>query len=134
MSEVDIKVSEDLIRGIIETKVQTAITEALSEESSVVENVVTAALTQKVSSTGSVSRYATDNKFSYLDVLCKKLIREAAEAAIARWVVSRKEVLEKEFLRQLQTKKTSSLMVRACVEGLTGAVKEKWRFSVSFTD
>jgi len=41
---VDIKVSEDLIRGIIETKVQAAITEALSTESGMVERVVAAAL------------------------------------------------------------------------------------------
>jgi len=130
--QVDVKISEDLVRGIIETKVQAAITEALSPQKGIVERVVGAALSMKVDDTGKRSSYASDNKLTYLEVLCRKVVQAAAESAIEKWAAERQAVLEAEFLRQLQTKKTSSQLVRACVDGLADAVHSRWRFSVCF--
>jgi hypothetical protein len=107
--QVDIKISEGLIKGIIESKVHTAIAEALSPDKGVVERIVCAALNHKVDINGRVSSYSSDNKFPYIETLCGTIIREAAEAAVKGWAEERHEVLEKEFLKQLQTKKTSSL-------------------------
>jgi len=132
--QVDIKISESLIKGIIESKVQTAITEALSKDKGVVERVVASALTMMVGEDCNVSKYSSDNKYTFLDALCRKLIREAALVAVQKWAEDRKEVLEREFLHQLQTKKVSNLMVRACVDGLIDATKNKWRFTVCFPD
>ena len=131
MDQVDIKVSPDLIQGIVERKVQTAITEALSNEKCLVERVVTAALEMKVRQDGKVSRYSSDNKFTYLEALCNQLIRDAAKTAIKEWAEGRKQELKAEFLRQLQTKKTSKILVRACVDGIVNAVGNKWMFSVN---
>jgi len=128
---VDIKVSPDLISGIVETKIQTAITEALSEEKNIVEQVVAAALKCKVDSKGQRSNYSGDNRYQYIEWLCKTIIQKAAKEAVKRWAISQQAVLEKEFLQQLQTKKTSKLLVRACVDGLTEAVKYDWGFSIA---
>lgn len=130
--QVDIKVSEDLIRGIIETKVQAAITEALSSERGVVERVVAAALDTKVNEKGERSRYDGDNKFTYLDSLCRRVIRAAAESAIQKWAAEQQAMLEAQFRRQLQTRKVSNRLVRACVDGLTDATEAQWRFKVEF--
>jgi len=131
---VDIKISDDLVMGIIEKKVQTAIIEALDSETGVVERVITAALGMKVDSEGKVNSYSSSNKYTLLDVTCKKLIQGAAEAAIKDWVDKRHDVIKAEFMKQLQTKKTSSLLVRACVDGLAAATTSRWRFSVAFDD
>jgi len=132
--QVDIKISDDLIRPIIEAKVQAAIVEALSGDSGLVGKTISNALTMKVDSNGKVSDYTCSNKYTYLDYLCKSIIIEAADKAVRRWVEMRKPELEEEFLRQIQTKKTSKMLVRACVDGLANATKNKWRFSVVFPD
>ena len=130
MSDVDIKVSKDVIKGIIEAKVQTAITEAMSSERGVVERLVAATLDQKVDTKGQRSTYRDENKQTYLEYLCRDVLQEGAKEAIKLWAEERKEVLMGEFLRQLQTKQTSNLLVKACVEGITEAVSSHWRFSV----
>ena len=130
--QIDIKVSEDLVKGILESKVQAAITEALSKDQGIVESVVHAALSCKVNADGKRSTYDSENKFTYLDALCKKTIQAAAESAIKKWAEERQKSLEAEFLKQLQTKKTSSMIVKACVSGLVEATKSKWNFSVNF--
>lgn len=130
--QVDIKISEDLVRSIIEAKVHTAITEALSDKKGVVERVVSAALSRKVNSKGQKPDSYDRDPLTYMEYLCRKLISRATETAIEKWVESRHAVLEAEFLRQLQTKKTSSAMVRACVDGFQEAAKQSWRFQVVF--
>jgi len=134
MDTVDIKISEDLIKGIIETKVQAAITQALSSEASVVEQVVAAALECKVDEKGKRSRYDSDNKFTYLDSLCRKMIRNAAESAVQEWAHSQQKLLTDTFLKQLQTKKTANALVKTCVDGLSDAASQSWRFSVDVKD
>ena len=132
--QVDIKISEDLVRGIIETKVHAAISEALSSKSSVVEQVVTAALTMKVDRTGKISNYSHENKFDFLDILCRNVIQDAALAAVKKWATERQDVLEAQFQKALQTKKTSNRLVRACVDGLVDATKFSWSFQVVLPD
>lgn len=132
--QIDIKVSEGLVRGILEAKVQAAIVGVLTKDSSIVEQVVSAALMTKVNGECTRSRYESDNRFTFLDALCRKTIRQAAEAAIQTWAKERQDVLEKEFLRQLQTRKTSSKLVRACIDGLAEATKNSWTFSVRFPE
>jgi len=83
---------------------------------------------------GQRSRYDSENKFTYLDRLCCNLIRGAAKSAIQKWAAEQQDVLEAEFLRQLQTKKVRSTVVRACVDGLASATKNHWRFTVDFPE
>ncbi len=128
---VDIKVSPDLVRSIIETKVQTAIVEALDSETGIVERVITAAMGLKVNNEGKVDNYGDRNKRTMLEWMCHQVVNKAAEAAVAKWVAERHDVLEAEFLKHLHTKKASSAMVRACVDGLAAATASKWRFSVN---
>ena len=102
----------------------------MSEEKNIVDQVVAAALKCKVDSNGNRSNYCGENRYEYIEWLCKTIIQKAAKEAVNKWAISRQAVLEKEFLQQLQTKKTSKLLVRACVDGLAEAVKYDWRFSV----
>lgn len=132
--QVDIEISEDLVRSIIEAKVHTAIVESLASEKGVVERVVSAALCRKVSEDGSKPDRYEKSPLTYMEYLCRRVISQAAEAAIARWAEERQDVLEAEFLKQLQAKKTASAMVRACVDGLQQAAKCGWRFQVVFPD
>ena len=95
--QVDIKISEGLVKGIIESKIQTAIVESLSGESTLIEKVVAAALQAKVDASGKRSNYSSDNKFTFLEVLCRKTLQDAAKLAIQQWANERQDVLRAEF-------------------------------------
>lgn len=131
--QVDIKVSEGLVRSIIEAKVQAAISEALMDHAGVVEQVVSAALQQKVDDNGQVSKYSSENRFTYLEWLCRSVIRTAATEATVRWAATRQKELEEEFFKQLQTKKTATMLAKSCLAGVIDAAGSQYRLNVSVT-
>ena len=124
-SQVGVTVSENLILPILEAKVQAAIIEALGDERSLIERVVTAALTKKIKP----DQYS-HKEVPWIEHVCQNVIQAAARDAIEQWAGSQKEAITQEFLRQLKTRKTSSSVVGAMIEGLNAAASHKWKFSV----
>lgn len=129
MGKIDIAAGDDLIMPIIQQKVQVAIVEALGNERGIIERVVAEAITRKVEK----SKYSSVH-VPWIDKVCSDVIREAASEAIKEWANSHKQSIADEFLRQLKTKKTSSSVVRAMIDGLVGAVDSKWKFSVELPE
>lgn len=129
MSQVGITVSDDLVAPIIEAKVQAAIIEALGDERSLVERVVAEALTRKIEP----ERYSS-KKVPWIEHVCQKVIREAAEQAIQEWAASHKEVIAAEFLKQLQSKKVASGVVKTMIDGMASVAGCKWKFSIDMPE
>lgn len=128
-SQVDIKVSQDLIAPIIEAKVQAAIIEALGDERDLIERVVTAALTKKVET----DRYSSKT-IPWIEKVCNEVVRAAAEQAIKTWAGSQQDRIAEEFVRQLSQQRTSKSVVRAMIDGLADASKSRWKFSVELPE
>jgi hypothetical protein len=128
--QVDIKISQDLIKPIIQTKIQAAIVDAMQGSDHMIAQVVKLICDQKVDSRGGISRYGSDNKYRYIDILCKNAISDAARAAITEWVERDKKLIQAEMLKQMQTKRYASKMAKSVADGLAEAVKSSWRFKV----
>lgn len=125
MGQFEVKVGDDLITPIIEAKVQAAIVESLGQERGLIERVVAEALTRKVEA----EKYSS-KRVPWIELVCHKVIREAAEQAIQTWAASHKEAIAEEFVRQLSTKKVSSQVVKAMIAGMAGVAGSKWHFQV----
>jgi len=128
--QVEIKVSPALIQPLIEAKVQAAIIQALGEEAHVVEQVVGAALTQKCTESGKRSEYSSDNKFTFLEAMCRSTIRQAAKDALCTFLATKQDLIRDELVRQLETKKMRSKLVGSIVDGLAKATENKYRFTL----
>ena len=82
MSYVQLTISKEVVTPIVEAKVKEAVLAAMGGADEIVKNVLNGILTQKVGSDGRVSSYSTDNKYSWLDIVLTKQIKESAEQAI----------------------------------------------------
>lgn len=108
MDTVSLQISKDIVNPIIETKVKEAILEALGGRDKVVQAVIQEVLTRKCSANGTVSQYSGDNKFTWLDVVVTKQIREAVETELKAIIAQSSNEIKAELIRQLQTKKGAS--------------------------
>lgn len=130
MDGVDIKIGDELIRPVIEAKIQAAIIEALSDEKGLIERVVTSALTEKVKTSDSYS----SERIPWIEKLCREIVQDSAKEAIRQWAESKKEAITAEFLRQLSTQRTSKAVVSSMIDGLVRASENHWRFKVDFPE
>lgn len=129
MSEIDIKVSKELVGPIIEAKIQAAIVGELSNAGDLVGKVVAQALSQKVKASDH-----SYNKITFIEKVCKDTIRAAAEQAVKEWASEHQAQITAEFLRQLKQPTTARKVVRAMVGGMAEVAGSKWKFSVKLPD
>ena len=85
-SMVSLKVDEQMVSKILEKQIQAAIVAQLGNQDKLIEKAVGVALSEKVSDNGTVSKYSSDNKYDFLEVLATKSVREAATEALKEWL------------------------------------------------
>lgn len=125
---VSLKISEDMINGIVSKQIQQAIVRELGNTEEYMEALISAALHQKVSSNGQVSKYSYDNKHDYLDILLKNKIQEAAKDALKEYIAENAELLKVALKNELEKTATKNELVKTFVDGATKAFACEWGF------
>ncbi len=125
---VSLKISEDMINGIVSKQIQQAIVRELGNTEEYMEALISAALHQKVSSNGQVSKYSYDNKHDYLDILLKNKIQEAAKDALKEYIAENAELLKVALKNELEKTATKNELVKTFVDGATKAFACGWGF------
>lgn len=126
---VDIKISQDLIKPIIESKIQMAVISALGSEQTLIADMVKSYMNQKVDSSGRESSYSSD-KTTRLEYLSKILLSEAIKDAIKEWSSENKAIIKEEILKYFKSKKGSSMMVDAINNGIIKSFDSMYSFNV----
>ena len=131
MGDVSIEVSKEVVNGIIEKKIEAAVVEAFTDKDEMVRNMVNLALTRKVSSDGTPSRSSYDNKFTLIDVLFSKALKEAAEEAIKKNIEANQDKLEAALMKEL--KRQNSKIARMMVANMQGSLG-KYNFQLNIRE
>lgn len=127
---IDFKVSEGLIKPIIESKINAAIVEAMDGHERLIAEMVAAFLNQMVDQDGKESGYSSNKP--RLTWLVHKMLEEAMRKALSDFLEKKKGLLEKEFEKFFASKSGSSKIVEAMQNGFCSALKDKWRTTIIF--
>lgn len=126
---VSLKISEGMINGIVSKQIQQAIVKELGSAEEYMEALISAALHQKVSISGEISRYNSENKYDYLDLLLKKKIQEAAKEALQEYIKENTDKLKDALKKELEKTSTKNELVKMFIEGASKAFEYSWRFN-----
>ena len=126
---VSLKISEDMINGIVSKQIQQAIVKELGNAEEYMEALISAALHQKVSKSGEISRYDSENKYDYLDIMLKKKIQETAKVALQEYIKENADKLKDALKKELEKTATKNELVKMFVEGASKAFEYSWRFN-----
>jgi len=126
MSDLSIQVSQELIRPIIEAKIQAAIVCELEKERNLIPQMVQAALNTKVDCKGNVSSYSSDNKYTYIERLCNEAIQKTAKESLKDYLEENIPNLKKEL--KIQLEKQSNNMAEVFIKGVIDCLESNWRF------
>ena len=99
---VNVKISDGLIRPIVETKIRAAIVAEMSKDpQKLIDAIVTEALDYKVGTDGKLSRHSYDNKHRWLSVVLSNIIREEAKRALAELIEENKDKIKDSIKKML---------------------------------
>jgi hexokinase len=125
-----VAIPNDVIQPIVQARIQAAIVESLGKQADLIGSVVAAALSQKVTASGEHdSRYSYENKYTLLEALTNKYIREAAHEALKAYLQGSKETIKARVKKELEKK--SSLLAAALVDGLANAVDTTYGINIT---
>lgn len=128
MSDVNIAISNDVIKGIIQNKIAAAVAQALgANEIQVLETIIDRALSVKVDHQGNASSgYRSD--IPLLEWLCKEAVTNAAKAAVADWLKLQEPKIKAAIHKQLA--RNSASIAEQFVASMQEQVKNQYGFRI----
>lgn len=131
-TEMRVKIGDDLIKGIVNAKISTAIASEMGNKDVIIQRIVDAVLSHRVNSDGSIDKYNSSSSVPYIEWLSHETIREAAQNALKSWIEQNKETIEKHLKEQL--KRRQSEFAKIFMDGLIENLKSSYYFicDVSF--
>lgn len=130
---VSLKVDENLVLPVIQKQIQAAIIENLGSGEEIIGRMVKVALSQKVNQRGVVSKYQSDNKHDYLEVVAGNAIREAATDALREWLDKNKAKIRKAVLTELKSPSRQKTMAKAFADAVEESITNRWLFKANIS-
>lgn len=127
---INLGISPELVKPIVEQHIKAAITEAFGGSEKVIENVIHGILTQKVNESGTISSYSGDNRFNWIDVVLTKTIQEVAKEAIKEEISKSASVIKGVIVEQLRSKEGADKVATAILDCMNDTFKDSWRSNI----
>ena len=127
---VSLKVDPALVTSILEKRIQAAIIEQLGNEKDLIGHAVKLALSEKVDREGSsTSRYESDRKYDFLEVLTTNSIQAAAKAALKDWLEQNKALIRKAVLAELDSPERQKSIAKAYADAIETSLSASWHMN-----
>jgi len=130
--KLEFKISPDLIMPIIKAKIETAIIKAMGGHKELIDSILEAYMSQKVSSEGKISSYSSDNKFTRIDFIMQQTLEVAVKDALKEFLANKQKEVAESISRYFASKKGSSELIRAIEEGILDSLKSNWATKIQF--
>lgn len=121
---------EQIVTEALDARIQAAIVAGLGGAETLVSEIVSEALNQKI--TDPQDRYASSrDKRPWIAWVVRRLIRENVQDAIAQWSQDHVDEIRAEIEQQLSTKKVQREMARSMIAATAGLTKFHFKVVVS---
>jgi hypothetical protein len=130
MADVNLTISQDIVKPIVEAKIKEAIILALGGGEKVVEGVINTVLHQKVNSEGRLSQYSSDNKHSWMDVVITETIKNMVKEQVKELLQESSVEIGKALKKKLKSEAGSNMLAAAMIDGFNKSFETKWSSNV----
>ena len=103
---MSLQISQDFIDNLAKDLVQESLIETLNGKDEIVRQIISQILSVRVDRDGKVSNYSSDNKFSYLEYLVNKMIKEEV-ISVAQEVLTERRAEIREHIKKEMSKKAT---------------------------
>ena len=128
--EVNVQISQALVKPIIDAKIGAAIVEAIGDPRAFCEDLAGKIMSIQVDENGKHTGYSHQDRYTFVEAICRREIRKAIEAALVDWIQEHKKVLE--LAVQNELKRRPSAVAKALVGGLAEMTKDHRSLTVKF--
>ncbi len=130
--ELEFKVSSDLVKPIIEAKINAAVIEAMGGHERFIHDIVGKYLSEKVDENGKHNSYERENRYTRAEAVLMGCINDAMKEQLAAIMAEKKEEFRDAILSFFRSKRGTSIIVDAITTGLAKSLASEWRTKIEF--
>jgi len=128
--QASVNIPKDLLEPIIREHIAAGVIAAIGDPAALIRQMVEKASNAKVDLSGEVSRYSSDNKYSFIEAVATKSLHESIKAAIIEYVKEQKPAIQAAVKAHLA--KRTSAVAKALVDGLIASTEQRWDMKCEF--
>lgn len=126
---MSLEISQDYIDNLTKDLLTQSLIETLDAKNTIVEGIVSNILSVEVDENGRISSYRGDNKYTFLEWLVRKMIREEVKSVAEEVLNEKREDIRKSIKKEMSRKATIDKFCDAffgtVVDGLENRYKTK---------
>jgi len=131
MTDLTMNLPTEIVERAVRDKINAAIAEQLGDPQEMITKLVANALSQQVSSNGTVSRSNYDNRFEFLDLVAGNFMRDAAKEALHEFFDENKKAIKEAVKKEVL--KSPSKMAKIFMDGITDSMSSVYTPKVEIT-
>jgi len=135
-SLVNLSIPQSVTQPIVAAKIQEAVLAALGGSEALVASVIKQICETRVSDSGKVSTYSSDNKHSWLDFHVTEIIKTEVMKGVQEQIRIGAENIKAAMITQLKTQKGATKVANALLDSLNGTFSSNWKssFTIDFSE
>lgn len=128
--QASVNIPKDLLEPIIREHIAAGVVAAIGDPATLIRQLVEKAASAKVDMNGEVSRYCSDNKYSFIEAVATRTLHESIKAAIVEYVKEQRPAIQAAVKSHLA--KRTSAVAKALVDGLIASTEQRWDLKCEF--
>lgn len=126
---VSLTVPQSVIKEVVEERIRTAVVEAMEGSDGLVNKIVSMALNSRCAADGKISNYSSENKYTFLEATCLRVIRKATEKAVHEWAKKNEKLIQAALEKEM--KGSAKGIAKTVVATIQEAAKSQYRVTVN---
>lgn len=123
---MSLQISQEFIDNLAKDLVQESLIETLNGKDDIVRQIVSQILSVKVDKDGKVSNYSSDNKYTYLQFLVDKMIKEEVISVAQEVLTERRAEIREHIKKEMSKKATIDKFYDAFFSNITNNLDSRY--------
>lgn len=127
---MSLEISQGYIDNLTKQLLEESLIETLDAKNTIVEGIVSSILSVKVNDDGRVSTYERENRYTFLEWLVRKMIKEEVRSVADEVLEEKRGDIREAIRREVNKKANMNKIVDAFFESLTDNLNNKYRTTI----
>lgn len=127
---MSLEISQDYIDNLTKDLLKQSLIETLDAKNTIVENIVSSVLSVEVNDEGRISSYSRENKYTYLEWLVRKMIKDEVKSVADEVLEEKRGDIREAIRREVNKKANMNKFVDAFFESLSDNLHDKYRTTI----
>lgn len=130
---MSLEISQDYIDNLTKDLLTQSLIETLDAKNTIVEGIVSSILSVKVNEDGKISNWSNDNKYTFLEYLVRKMIRDEVRSVAEEVLNEKRDDIRKSIRKEMSSKATIDKFCGAFFSTVIDGLESSYKTSIDVT-